>query len=138
MSFLKSRRKLIYPGNSTSYGFNSFNVISDDVSKDQKVVLTIDEHGKICACNQVGGKLLECLPSELVGQPISRVLPELTDIKLFQGTRSIPELLDLSRIGHHFEVMCMFGASYAGYLFFSDITNNHGQNRLRLIICPVR
>ncbi len=138
MSFLHSRNKQIYPKSSASDRFNGFNAISDDVSEDQKVILTIDDHGKICDCNQTGGKLLECLPSELIGLPISHVLPALADIKLFQGTQSIPELLFLSRIDHRFEVMRMFGASFTGYLFFSDMTSNQGQHLLRVIICPVK
>lgn len=136
MSFLHSRRKQIYPKYSTSDHFDDFKLASDDVSEDQKAVLAIDEHGGICECNQAGEKLFECLSNELIGQPISRVLPALADINLIQGTRSIPEQLFLSRIGHHFEVMRMSGANFYGYLFFSDTTNNHGQNRLRVIICP--
>ena len=136
MGFLHSRK--IYRRDSTSYRFNGFNVISDDVSEDQKVVLTIDAHGKICDCNEAGEKLLDCLLSELIGQPISSVLPDLTDIQLFQGTQSIPKLLFLSRIGHHSEVVRKSGKRFSGNLFFSDTKNMHGQHRLRVIICPVK
>jgi PAS domain-containing protein len=134
MSFLT--RKQIYSENSVSEQIDGLFALRDSVIEGQKIVLIFDDNGTICDCNEAGAKLLECMSSELIGQPISSVLPELTEIKLFQGTQSIPKLLFLSRIGHHFEVVRMFGTRFAGNLFFSDVYQR-GQHRLRVIICPV-
>ena len=134
MSFL-SRKAHLNPKRSTS-NERIDGLFSLDLIEGQKIILTFDEHGAICECDQAAEKLLECLPNELIGQPIGRVLPKLTDIKHFQGRRSIPELIFLSRIGHHFEVVRMFGTRFAGNLFFNDMKNNLGQHQLRVIICP--
>jgi len=137
MSFLK-RKEINLSKKSANERIDGFNAIRDDISEDQEAVLTIDDRGTIYDCNYPGVKLLDCLPGELIGKPVGSVLPELTDIKLFQETLSTPKLLFLSRIGHHFEVVCISGARFTGNLFFSDMKNSLGQHRLRVVICPVK
>jgi hypothetical protein len=134
MSFL--RRKPIHSKNSITEHSDGLYATRDDISEDRMIVLTFDDTGTICNCNYAGGIFLECLPKELIGRPISSVLPELTDNTLFQSTQSIPRLLHLSRIGHHFEVVRLSGMRFSGNLFFSDVKNNHGPHRIRVIICP--
>ncbi|MBA2483635.1 MAG: PAS domain-containing protein [Nitrosomonas sp.] len=99
------------------------------------IVLILDDSGKICECNQMGEELLECLPSELIGQPISRALPELADTKQFQAMRGFPEL---SNIGPHFKAVRKFGTRFAGNVFFIDAKNMRGQRMMRVIICPAK
>lgn len=138
MSFL-SRKAHLNPSNSNNNEcINGFFTLGDDLIEGQKIMLVFDEHGTISECDQAGEKLLECLSNELIGQLISRVLPELTDTKLFQGRRNIPKLLFLSRIGHRFKVVRKFGACFSGNLFFSNVKNNLDQHQLRVIICPTR
>ncbi len=136
MSFLKRKMTLNPIESNNNERIDGLFALGDDIIEGQKITLVFDEQGTICECDEAGETLLECLPSELIGQPVSRVLPELTDIKLFYDRRNIPKLLFLSRIGHLFEVVRMPGGSFTGNLFFSDTTNDHGQHRLRVIIFP--
>lgn len=138
MSFL-SRKTHLNPKISTNNELiDGLFSLRDYIIEGHMIDVTFDDNGAICDCNEAGEKLLDCSLSELIGQPISCVLPELTDIKLFQGTQSIPKLLFLTRIGHLFEVVRKSGTRFAGNLFFSDVKDMHGQHRLRVIICPVK
>lgn len=99
-------------------------------------VLTLYDNGMIRDCNKAGGKLLGCSPTELTWQHISRFLPQLKEIVLVRNSHLNPYLRFLSRVGHHFEVIGLDGAHFAGELFFSEM-ENLGRHLLRIIICPV-
>lgn len=108
-----------------------------NISKKEKAALTLFDDGKIRDCNQVAGNLLGCSPSELTGQHITRLFPQLAEIKLVQGKQANSYLRFLSRIGHPFEVVDMKGMHLKYELFFNDV-ENLGQHHLRIIICPAR
>ena len=107
------------------------------ICEKEAAALTLYDNGIIRTCNQAGRKLLDCSLSELTGQHITRLLPQLADIKLVYDRRANSYLRFLSRMGHRFEVVKMSGTSFVGELFFNDV-EYLGQHHLRVIICPAR
>ena len=106
-----------------------------DVENDS-LVLTLHYNGMISDCNKAGGKLLGCLPSELIWQHISRLLPQLKNIALMQGQNLNPYLRFLSRVGYKFDVISLKGAHLVCKVFFCEI-GCMGHRFLRVIICPI-
>jgi len=100
-----------------------------------RLILTVHYNGMIAECNRDGGKLLDCLPSELVWQPISKLLPKLQNIALVQGQNVNPYLNFLSRAGYLFELQTLKGVHMACRVFFCEV-GCMGQRFLRVIICP--
>jgi len=108
-----------------------------DFSEKEAAVLTFYDNGMIRDCNQAAGELLDCSTSELTGQPISRLFPELAKIMLVHGKRASSCLRFLSRIGHRFDVVNMSGKHIESELFFNDM-EYLGRHYLRTIINPTR
>jgi hypothetical protein len=106
-----------------------------DVENDS-LVLTLHFNGMISDCNKAGGKLLGCLPSELIWQHISRLLPQLKNIALMQGQNLNPYLRFLSRVGYKFDVISLKGVHMVCKVFFCEI-GGMGHRFLRVIICPI-
>jgi hypothetical protein len=103
---------------------------------DDRLVLTLHLNGMITECNKAGGRLLDCLPSELVWRHISQLLPQLKNVALMQGQNLSPYLGFLSRIGYQFEVISLKGAHLLGKAFFCEI-GSMDHRFLRVIICPL-
>lgn len=103
---------------------------------DDRLVLTLHLNGMITECNKAGGRLLDCLPSELVWRHISQLLPQLKNVALMQGQNLSPYLRFLSRIGYQFEVISLKGAHLIGKAFFCEI-GSMDHRFLRVIICPL-
>lgn len=103
---------------------------------DDRLVLTLHLNGMITECNKAGGRLLDCLPSELVWRHISQLLPQLKNVALMQGQNLSPHLHFLSRIGYQFEVISLKGAHLLGKAFFCEIGSME-HRFLRVIICPL-
>lgn len=108
-----------------------------DISEKEAAVLTFYDNGMIRDCNQAAGELLDCSTSELTGQPISRLFPELKKIMLVHGKRANSCLCFLSSIGHHFDVMSMSGTHFESELFFNDM-EYLGRHYLSTIINPTK
>lgn len=108
-----------------------------DVERDEdRLVLTMHYNGMITECNKAGGRLLGCLPSELVWQHISRLLPQLRNIALMEGANLNPYLHFLSRVGYKFDVISHTGVRLIARVFFCEI-GSMGHRFLRVIICPL-
>jgi hypothetical protein len=103
---------------------------------DDRLVLTLHLNGMITECNKAGGRLLDCLPSELVWRHISQLLPQLKNVALMQGQNLSPYLRFLSRVGYQFEVISLKGAHLLGKAFFCEI-GSMDHRFLRVIICPL-
>jgi hypothetical protein len=103
---------------------------------DDRLVLTLHLNGMITECNKAGGRLLDCLPSELVWRHISQLLPQLKNVALMQGQNLSPYLRFLSRVGYQFEVISLKGAHLIGKAFFCEI-GSMDHRFLRVIICPL-
>lgn len=103
---------------------------------DDRLVLTLHLNGMITECNKAGGRLLDCLPSELVWRHISQLLPQLKNVTLMQGQNLSSYLQFLSHVGYKFEVISLKGARLLGKAFFCEI-GSMDHRFLRVIICPL-
>jgi hypothetical protein len=110
-------------------------VVSDE-SDENRLVLTLHYNGMITECNKAGGRLLGCLPSELIWQHISRLLPQLKNVALMEGSNLNPYLHFLSRVGYKFDVISLRGARLIARVFFCEIGSME-HRFLRVIICPL-
>jgi hypothetical protein len=107
-----------------------------DESDENRLVLTLHYNGMITECNKAGGKLLGCLPSELIWQHISRLLPQLKNVALMEGSNLNPYLHFLSRVGYKFDVISFRGVRLIARVFFCEIGSME-HRFLRVIICPL-
>jgi PAS domain-containing protein len=105
-------------------------------SDENRLILTLHYNGMITECNKAGGKLLGCLPSELIWQHVSRLLPQLKNVALMEGPNLNPYLHFLSRVGYKFEVISLRGARLIARVFFCEIGDME-HRFLRIIICPL-
>jgi light-regulated signal transduction histidine kinase (bacteriophytochrome) len=110
-------------------------VTSDD-SDENRLVLTLHFNGMITECNRAGSRLLGCLPSELIWQHVSRLLPQLKNVALMEGSNLNPYLHFLSRVGYKFDVISHRGARLVARVFFCEIGSME-HRFLRVIICPL-
>lgn len=111
-------------------------VAASEENDENRLVLTLHYNGMITECNKAGGKLLGCLPSELIWQHISRLLPQLKNVALMEGPNLNPYLHFLSRVGYKFEVISLKGARLIARVFFCEIGSME-HRFLRVIICPL-
>jgi PAS domain-containing protein len=102
-----------------------------------EAVLTVLENGLILKCNKAGAVLLGCEASQLIWQPISRLLPQLADMALVQNKEINPYLHFLSLVGHQFEVVAANGVHFASELFFSEV-EELSRRCLRIVMQPIR
>ncbi|HQS38379.1 MAG: hypothetical protein B7Y16_09850 [Methylotenera sp. 24-45-7] len=102
---------------------------------EDRLILTVNYNGIIAECNRAGGKMLGCLPTELIWQPLSKLLPKLQNIALVQGQNVNPYLNFLSRAGYLFDLQTLQGVHMACRVFFC-VVGSMGQHFLRVIICP--
>jgi PAS domain-containing protein len=107
-----------------------------DEGEENRLVLTLHYNGMITECNKAGGKMLGCLPSELIWQHVSRLLPQLKNVALMEGPNLNPYLHFLSRVGYKFEVISLRGARFIARVFFCEIGDME-HRFLRIIICPL-
>lgn len=111
-------------------------VAASEENDENRLVLTLHYNGMITECNKAGGRLLGCLPSELIWQHISRLLPQLKNVALMEGPNLNPYLHFLSRVGYKFEVISLKGARLIARVFFCEIGSME-HRFLRVIICPL-
>jgi nitrogen fixation/metabolism regulation signal transduction histidine kinase len=83
-----------------AYKFALRSTPATSISEKEAAVLTFYDNGMIRNCNQAAEKLLDCSTSELTGQSISGIFPELEKIMLIHGKWVNSCLRFLSRIGH--------------------------------------
>jgi PAS domain-containing protein len=112
-------------------------IMAYETNKANPAELILLQNGMILACNKAGGELLGCKPNELTWQPISRLVPQLTDMDLVIDEKVNPYLKFLSIAGHYFEVIGTNGTHFASELFFS-LAEEFGRHSLRLTMQPVR
>ncbi len=103
---------------------------------ENRLILTLHYNGMITECNKAGSRLLNCRPSELVWQHISRLLPQLKNVALMEGANLNPYLHFLTRVGYKFDVMSLKGARLVAKVFFCEVGNIE-HRYLRVIICPL-
>jgi len=114
----------------------SKNQLAAEDDDENRLVLTLHYNGMITECNKAGSKLLRCMPSELIWQHISRLLPQLKNVALMEGSNLNPYLHFLTRVGYRFEVMSLSGARLIARVFFCEVGSTE-HRFLRVIICPL-
>ena len=80
--------------------------------------LTLDERGIIRDCSKAGEKLFGYSRKELVYQPVSKLLPELSEIQLINNGQFNPKLRFLSRCGRSFQAKNRLGEIFLNNLHF--------------------
>jgi PAS domain S-box-containing protein len=100
-------------------------------------ILALDDAGVICGCNPAAEALFNYRASELVGQHVSTVLPQLKQWQLVRDGRPDPRLRFLCNLGHHFEVTASNGQRFPSELFLNCIDDS-GPARLRLTVRPLQ
>ena len=99
--------------------------------------LHVDQNGLICDCNAASEALFAYSHSELLGQPISTLLPELRDSELWVNGQPNPHLRFLCRLGRHFRAVTNGGALFSGELYLNFL-DNPGHHLVSVIVRPAR
>ena len=97
--------------------------------------LTVDERGMICDCSKAGEKLFGYSLRELVWQPVSKLLPELSEIQLVKNGQFNSQLGFLSRCGQPFLAINGLGNIFLNNLHFV-LLNYAGKYAIRVIVQP--
>jgi PAS domain S-box-containing protein len=97
--------------------------------------LTLDECGMICDCSKAGEKLFGYSRKELVCQPVSKLLPELSEIQLVKSGQFNPKIGFLSRCGGSFQVKNRLGEIFLNNLHFV-LLGYTGAYTIRVILQP--
>lgn len=103
--------------------------IEKDIVDGGMAILILNDNGRIQHCNSRSSLLLGWQTGCLVGQNVSVVLPELTEITLISNQHINPQLRFWARIGRRFEGFCQYGN-----LFKCKITFNHNEHHKRQYI----
>jgi PAS domain-containing protein len=123
--------------NDLGFDIASLKKLDLKAGKNNPAVLTLLENGMILDSSKSAGELLGCEPEKLVWQPISRLLPQLADLKLVLDKKVNPYLKFLSIAGHRYEVRALNGTHLACELFFSQV-EEFGRHCLRVVMQPIR
>jgi PAS domain-containing protein len=97
--------------------------------------LTVDERGMICDCSEAGEKLFGYSVRDLVWQPVSKLLPELSEIQLVKNGQFNPQLGFLTRCGQPFLAINRLGNIFLNNLHFV-LLNYSGKYTIRVIVQP--
>ena len=126
-SFLSShapaRRSASVPGLLTSEG------------RPEAAFLMLDGDGFIRDCDAAAEDLFKYRRSELVGQQISLLLPELAGFNLLEKGQPNPHLRHRCRIGREFRAVAKDGQAFVGKLCL-NLLDGSGHARLTLVFCP--
>ena len=105
--------------------------------KNNQAMLTLLENGMIISCNEGGGELLGCEPSNLKWQHISKLVPMLKEISLMLDRKINPYLKFLSIVGHRYEAVGMNEVCFSCELFYF-IMDDPDRICLQTAMQPVR
>lgn len=107
--------------------------IEKDVVDGGMAILILNDNSRIHHCNSRSSLLLGWKADCLVGQNVSVVLPELTEINLISNEHINPQLRFWARIGHRFEVFGQYGDLFKCQINFNR-NEYYGQHYTQLII----
>lgn len=99
----------------------------------EPAALTLDECGMICDCNTACGELFGYNRRELMWQHVSKLLPQLSNIKLVQDGQINPRLNFISHCGHLFYAQKRNGGIFSSVLSFVYL-EGEGRHILRLLV----
>ncbi len=96
--------------------------------------LGIDQQGVIASCSREAEEIFGYSRSDIVRNPISKLLPELSERSLFKNGQLYPLLEYLCHCGHSFRAVKKCGATFDSELFFIKLAN--AEDTVRLIVKP--
>jgi PAS domain-containing protein len=102
--------------------------------KGEPAIFMLDGNGMILDCSDSAEDLFEYGRTQLIGQPVHRLLPKLSTITLLEDGKLNPQLAFLCRCGHRFLTKGLHG-NFSSELIFVILTYG-GMNHLRLIMHP--
>ena len=103
--------------------------------RSEAAFLTLDGDGFIRDCDAAAEELFKYRRSELVGQQIALLLPELSGSRLLEKGQPNPHLRHRCRIGREFRALAKDGEAFVGKLFL-NLLDGSGHARLTLVFCP--
>lgn len=106
-----------------------------DINLNEPADLMLDERGMISDCNNACEKLFGYPRADLVWQHISKLFPQLSDIKLMNSGRINSRLSYLSRCDQVFQTKNQRGEIFNCSLHFIPL-NRSGKQVVRLIVSP--
>ena len=101
----------------------------------EPAALTLDEEGVICDCSDSGEELFGYSRRELIRQHVSKLLPQLSEVKLVQDGHLNQRFGLLCRCGQHFQAQGRYGSSFQSELSFVHLDHS-GKCILRLFVRP--
>ncbi len=109
----------------------------DVVARHDPLALSLDDLGMIQDCSNSFEILFGCGRSDLVGQHVSTLLPQLKGVELVQSGQVNPLLNYLCRCGELYQVQNPQGGTFSSNLSVVRI-EYAGKRSLRLIVRPYR
>lgn len=104
-------------------------------SEEEFAILWINSEGLIEDCNPALESLTGYPDGELVSQPVSAVLPQLSISYLFQDGSVNPLLDFLTRIGHHFQALKRNGEAFDAEVHFMQVLSGSATT-VKLLVKP--
>jgi PAS domain S-box-containing protein len=98
--------------------------------------LMLDEGGMILDCSDSGEKLFGYSRSELIKQHVSRLLPQLSKVKLVENGKLDSQLGFFCHCGRLFQVQSRLRGTFLSELNFI-LLSYAGMSILRLIVSPL-
>lgn len=108
---------------------------SSQVKWQEPPTLTVNDCGMICDCSRAGETLFGYSLKDLVWEPVSKLLPELSGIQLIKNGQFNTQLDFLSRCGQPFLAVNRLGNIFLNNLNFV-LLNYSGKYAIRVIVQP--
>jgi len=102
---------------------------------DNRMELTLNEHGMIRGCNIPSGDLFGYRRGASAWGHLSELMPEFSSIYLIRSGQINPRLRFLSRMGHRFKLIS-FDGKLSDVKFFIRVIENQGKRNMRVMIFP--
>lgn len=100
------------------------------------VSFLLKRDGTICDCDEAAESIFGVNRHKLLSRHVSTVLPQLTDIPLWEDGRLNPHLAFRTHIGQSFDANASSGHSFPCRIFLTDLDNSH-ECHLRLVVRPM-
>ncbi len=101
----------------------------------EPVALILDECGMIRDCSDAGEELFGYKLRELISLPVSKLLPQLSEMELIQDGQFNPRFAYLCRCGHLFRAQNQHGRTFLSELGLVSL-NQAGKRILKLFVLP--
>lgn len=123
--------------NVSSYVASNTSASVRSIELHEPPALALDENGVIQRCSESCEELFGYRSLELVKQHVSRLFPQLSEVKLVLDGQFNPMLDFLCHCGHLFQAQNRQGNTFKSELSFVRIEHG-GRRSLRLIVRPLK